>query len=127
MQEIELAGRKFPVLFSVNAVEEIQKKYENVTELAGKLKDHAEVKWILAQTINAGLAYQAYLDSRPAEKVQPEELGAIMQMKDFQTAVDVIVDAFCESMGTEKNSVAGDLKIIANLTAEVMEKSTFPG
>lgn len=127
MQEIELAGKKFPVLFSVNAVEEIQKRYENVTALADKLKDHSEVKWILAQTINAGFAYQAYLDSRPAEKVTPEELGTILQMKDFQAAVDVIIDAFCESMGSEKNSAAGDLEMIASLTAEVAEKSIFPG
>ncbi len=119
MKEIELSGKRFPVLFSVNVVEQVQKRYGNVSCLSEKLSDYAEIKWVLAQTINAGIEYHAYMDNSPARCLTPDDVGAIMEMKDFQAAVDTIVEALEESLGTPKNAIAGEVsKIAANLTVQ---------
>lgn len=121
MKTIKLAGKELPILISVNVVEQIQKRYGNVTELAKKIRDFGEIKWVLTQAINAAAEYQAYLNGTPATHLSDEEVGAIMEIKDFQAAVDVMIEALEESLGAPKNSIAGEVSRIA---ASLMEEKT---
>jgi len=115
MQEIELRGKKYPVLFDLDAVEQIQKRYGDVKQLAERFTDIAETKWIMTLLVNEGLKYRAYELNMPAEQVTEEQMGVLLTYKDLQNGalIDAVVAAFNDSLGdSSKNLTAEQLTTI---------------
>lgn len=121
MQEIELRGKKYPVLFDLDAVEQIQKRYGDIKQLTDRFSDASETKWIMALLINEGLKYRAYELNMPAEQVTEADMGVLLTYKDLQSGalIDAIVAAFNESLGdSSKNLTAEQLTTIGRKVLE---------
>lgn len=105
--EIEIAGKKYPLNFSVKAAKEVSKRYggvENVTEAfsSGKVDEMMdEATWILAVLMEQGSAYKKIIDGEEIEAPTKEELEIIMGVSDFANIQDALMGAMTSGMERE--------------------------
>ena len=124
MQKIILSnGKEFPILFDLNVMEQVQKRYGNVSALSAKLHEFGEMKWIMSTLINEGMEYNSYMSNMPVKPITPEQVGVLFTIADFRDGKisQAVIDAFNESLGGEKNLSAEDLTTIANSMQEAAE------
>ena len=105
--EIEIAGKKYPLNFSVKAAKEVSKRYggiENVTDaFSGGAVDEMmdEATWILAVLMEQGSAYKKIIDGEDIEAPTQDELEIIMGVADFTNIQDVLMGAMTSGMERE--------------------------
>lgn len=119
MKEITLRGKKFPILFDMNVVKEVQNRYEDVgglSALGEKLRDFDEMLWIVSLLVSEGAEYEAYLTGGTAKRITPKQAGMLMDIGDFNSGKlsQSVIDAFNESLGDSGNLTAEDLMTAAN-------------
>lgn len=125
LHKINLSGKEFPILFSLNAIEEIQNRYKDIGELGAKLYDFAETKWLLKLIVNEGIAYENYMDGTHQQPITEQQIGFLVNLGDLENGVvDTIVSAFSESLGAEKNLTAEQLTTMAE---QALKASTSLG
>ena len=109
--EITLRDKTYPILFSLAAMEEIQKRYQGLGELKRMLESPGEIAWVLSLIINEGLKLQAYEYGIPAKKVSAEQISLLLTPTDLADGplLDGVVAALNEGLGGEKNLEAGEL------------------
>lgn len=115
MQMINLKGKDYPILFDLNVIEQIQKRYGDITKLDKKMQDISEQKWILTQIINEGIEFDNFEHNRSNKTLTEKQVGMLLGIKELQSnqLAQTIVNAFNDCLGDEKN-----------LTAEqIMEKT----
>jgi hypothetical protein len=116
MQKITLRGQEYPILFDVNVMQQVQKRYDGIEKLGDKLRDFEEMKWIMSTIISEGMEYESYITNQPIKRITPQQAGMLLSWGDFTSGVmsQKVIDAFNESLGNEKNLSAEDLTMLAN-------------
>lgn len=116
MREITLGGRRFPVLFSLNVVERIQKRYGSIEDVALRMMDDAsEIKWLVAQVVNEGMRAQHLQFGAAFTPLSEDDIGIMMTMQDMSGETGLIeglVEAFNDSLGGEKKVTAEQLETV---------------
>lgn len=107
ISEIELAGKKYPLNFSVKAAKEVSARYgglENIDKaFSAKSVDAMmdEVIWLLSVLIGQGVAYKRIVDGEDAPNITAEELEVVLGVADLTTLKDQIMDAMVGGMSRE--------------------------
>lgn len=115
MQQVQIAGKTYPILFDANVLAKVQERYGSVNKLLGKMKELTEIFWVLAQTINEAWRYQEVMEGQPQqeEPMTGEKIGMLFTSDDLinsRNIVQSIIAAFNEGMGGRKNQTAGQRK-----------------
>ena len=127
MASIKLRGRDYPLHLSLNAVDQIQKRYGNVEKLSEKMRDVAEMPWIIALMINEGLKLEAYENGTAIKQLTPDMVGTFMSPNALtdQVMAQSIIDCVNESLGGEKNLTAEDaMQIYAGMISQETNQKT---
>jgi hypothetical protein len=107
IMEIEIAGTKYPLNFSVKAAKEVSKKYGDVSKIADALSEKnvadtmGELIWLLALLIDQGVAYKKIVDKEEVKGASEEELEVIMNGSDFLGLNEILVNAMTIGMTQE--------------------------
>jgi len=105
--EIEIAGRKYPLNFSVKAAKEVAKRYGDITNIDkafdNKTLDEMmdEATWILALLIEQGVAYKKVMDGEDIKALTKEELEVVMGVVDFTDIKETLLSAMTAGMKRE--------------------------
>lgn len=98
--EIEIAGRKYPLNFSVRAAEVMAEWFgglENIEQVFSNRPAHemlGDVRRIIALLIEQGVAYRKLVDGVDAPSITADELGIILSVGD----TDVLKGALLAAM-----------------------------
>ena len=114
MAEVTLRGKTFPILFSMNAMEQIQNRYDSIDRLGEMLAGPGEIAWLLSLIINEGQKLRAYEYGAASEPVTPDYIAMLLTPADLSDGplLESIVQALNEGLGGEKNLEAGELTTI---------------
>lgn len=105
--EIEIAGTKYPLNFSLVAAKEVAKRYggiESVTDIFdGKSTDEMmdEATWLLALLIDQGVEYKKIIDGEEVRKLTQDDLGVVMGVFEFKGLKDTLIGAMMAGMERE--------------------------
>lgn len=105
--EIEIAGKKYPLNFSVKAAKEVSKRYGDISNIgdafSGKTMDEMmdESSWILALLIEQGVAYKKIVEGEDIKALTKEELEVVMGVVDFADLKDILLGAMMAGMKRE--------------------------
>lgn len=105
--EIEIAGRKYPLNFSLKAVKEVSKRYGDIANVGdaftGKPVDEmmGEANWLLALLIEQGVAYKRIVEGEDIKGLTQDELEIIMGVVDFANLKDTLLGAMTAGMERE--------------------------
>lgn len=105
--EIEIAGSKYPLNFSVKAAKEISARYgglENVDKaFTGRPVDEvmSEVVWLLSVLIGQGVAYKRIVEGEDIKGIGAEELEVVLGVADLSALKDKIMGAMLSGIERE--------------------------
>lgn len=105
--EIEIAGKKYPLNFSMKAARQFIERYGSVEDVWRKLGEMnqieklAEINWILALMIEQGCAYRKLVDGEDLAPLTTDELEVLMGFTDFAALSDKIQEAIIAGMTPE--------------------------
>jgi hypothetical protein len=105
--EIEIAGKKYPLNFSVKAAKEVSKRYGDISNIGdaftGKPMDEMmdEASWILALLIEQGVAYKKIVEGEDIKPLTKDELEIVMGVVDFAGLKDTLLGAMTAGMKRE--------------------------
>lgn len=105
--EIEIAGRKYPLNFSIRAAKEVAKKYGDISNVGDAFTDKPmdemmdEATWILTLLIDQGAAYKRVVNGEDIKAPTQEELEVIMGVADFANIKDTLMGAMMAGMKRE--------------------------
>ncbi len=103
--EFEIAGRKYPLNFSVKAAEVVSERYgglENITEMfSGKSSGEMmrEAIFLVHLLIEQGIAYKRLVDGEEIAGISLEDLAVIMGPSDFGKMQEALMGAMMAGMG----------------------------
>ena len=97
--EIELGGKKYGILFNLNAIDEIQDRFDiPISKLADLMQDERKVFKVL-KSLLAILINEAIDDSESGEPhVDEKFVGRKITVADIPTLKDKVFVAFAEGM-----------------------------
>lgn len=103
--EIEIAGKSYPLNFSVKAAKEISERYDGLENIdkafANKPVDEMmdEVIWLLSILIGQGVAYKHIVEGHENVKgITADELEIVLGVSDLTNLKDQIMDAALSGM-----------------------------
>lgn len=105
--EIEIAGKQYPVNFSMKAAKKFIERYGSVEDVWRKINEMNqmekldEVNWILALLIEQGCAYMKLMEGRDILPPEPDELEILLGIVDFAKMSDVIQAAILAGAAPE--------------------------
>lgn len=94
--EIEIAGNRYPMNFSMKAAKRFIERYGSVEDVWRKIdamnqmEKLDEINWILALLIEQGCAYTKLTEDRDISPLKPEDLEVLMGIMDFAKMSDTI-------------------------------------
>lgn len=115
ISEIEIAGVKYPLNFSVKAAKEVSKRYGDISNIGDAFTDKpigemmSEATWLLSLLISQGIAYKKIVEGKEIKEISEDELEIIMGVADFANLKTTLLDAMMLGMGREVE-VEPDLK-----------------
>lgn len=115
ISEIEIAGVKYPLNFSVKAAKEISDRYGDISKIGDAFTDKpigemmSEATWLLSLLIRQGIAYKKIVEGKEIKEISEDELEIIMGVADFANLKTTLLDAMMLGMGREVE-VEPDLK-----------------
>ena len=130
MAAIVLAGKEYPLRFSMNLQEKISERYGDVSLVTSQVLRYSEARWLLTEAINEGYRFERYFSGAPSRTVTEEEIGVITTFSDFSKGkiAQALLDALNESLSDDadqKKISMEDLEALgSNLLQEAQEKST---
>jgi hypothetical protein len=97
--EIEIGGKKYGILFNLNAIDEIQDRFDiPISKLADLMQDERKVFKVL-KSLLAILINEAIDDSESGEPhVDEKFVGRKITVADIPTLKDKVFSAFAEGM-----------------------------
>lgn len=105
--EIEIAGKKYPLNFSVKAAKEVSKRYGDISNIGDAFTDKTmdkmmdEANWILALLIEQGVAYKKIIEGEDLKGLTQDELEVVMGVVDFADLKDRLLSAMTAGMKRE--------------------------
>lgn len=105
--EIEIAGKKYPLNFSVKAAKEVSKRYGDIENVSDAFTDKEmsemmdEATWILALLIEQGVAYKKIVEGEELTAPTKDELEIIMGVADFADLKDTLLGSMMAGMERE--------------------------
>ena len=108
--EFTLANKTYPLIFDMNVVAEIESEYGNLEEWLSKIQESSIKTAIstLAILINEAVYIHNDESSDKWELVDCKKIGRLMNMRDIETVLNVIMETFKagtpQSDDTEENS-----------------------
>lgn len=105
--EIEIAGKKYPLNFSVKAAKEVSKRYGDISNIGDAFTDKTmdemmdEANWILALLIEQGVAYKKIVEGEDIKPLTKDELEIVMGVVDFANLKDTLLGAMTAGMKRE--------------------------
>lgn len=105
--EIEIAGSKYPLNFSVKAAKEVAKRYGDISNIGdaftNKTMDEMmdEANWILALLIEQGVAYKKIVEGEDIKALTKDELEIVMGVSDFADLKNTLLGAMMAGMKRE--------------------------
>lgn len=130
MAAIVLAGKEYPLRFSMNLQEKISERYGDVSFVTSQVLRYSEARWLLTEAINEGYRFEHYFSGAPSHTVTEEEIGVITTFFDFSKGkiAQALLDALNESLSDDadqKKISMEDLEALGSkLLQEAQEKST---
>lgn len=130
MAAIVLAGKEYPLRFSMNLQEKISERYGDVALVTSQVLRYSEARWLLMEAINEGYRFEHYFNGAPPRSVSEEEIGVITTFADFSKGriAQALLDALNESLSDDadqKKISMEDLEALGSkLLQEAQEKST---
>lgn len=121
--ELEIAGRKYPLNFSIKAAKEVSKRYGDISNVGDAFSDKpldemmSEASWLLALLIDQGVAYKKVMDGEEIKALTAEELEVVLGVTDFAGLKDTLLGAMTAGM-TREVEVAPDLKNVKTTQGE---------
>lgn len=107
IKEIEIAGKKYPLNFSLKATEMVAKRYGGLEGMDDALTDKPldemmeEVSWILAVLLEQGAAYKKVIDKEEIEVFTQDELKIVLGISDFNGIKMTLFGAMTAGMERE--------------------------
>lgn len=105
--EIEIAGKKYPLNFSVKAAKEVSERYGDITNIGDAFEGKStsemmdEANWILALLIEQGVAYKKIVDGEEVKGLTQDELEILMGVVDFADLKSTLLGAMTAGMRRE--------------------------
>jgi len=105
--EIEIAGRKYPLNFSVKAAKEVSERYGDISNIGDAFEGKStsemmdEANWILALLIEQGVAYKKIVDGEEVKGLSQGELEIVMGVVDFAGLKNTLLGAMTAGMERE--------------------------
>lgn len=108
MKTVILKGKEYPIMFDLNVIEQIQKRYEDISKLAEKIVDPLETRWLLCIIINEAIAFNNFRYGTNNNVLTEREIGMLVGMSELQSVSNAqsIIDAFVECVYDGKKSIA---------------------
>ena len=124
MVKVTLGGKEWPLLFDLNAIDEMQKRYGDVQDLFEQLIEAGEMRWVLAVLIREGVAAQNDEEGTHITAPTEDQMGRMMTLADLQSAevAQAVLEAFAESLG--KNVTGAELTEFAKELAKAAASLT---
>ena len=97
---IELGGKPFHLLFSLNVLEEMQEHFgglDNVSEVMNGAEGMKNVKWLLSRAINEGTTYTHFVETgktEGAELLDEKIIGLLLNAGNVIGLKTEILNAF---------------------------------
>ena len=107
ISEMEIAGVKYPLNFSVKAAKEVSKRYGDISKIGEAFTNKSmdemmdEANWILALLIEQGIAYKKIVDGEEVKGLSEEELEVVMGVVDFANLKETLLGAMVSGMSRE--------------------------
>lgn len=99
--EINLRGRRYGLLFSLNVLDAVQDKYGTIDQLAEIFNPEnnkdwlKDTKWLLALLVNEGANLEEFLGvENPVGHITEQELGLLVDLQNFREVQNAIFAAF---------------------------------
>ena len=105
--EIEIAGKNYPLNFSVKAAKEVSKRYGDISNIGDAFTDKPmdemmdEANWILSLLIEQGIAYKKIVDGEEIKGITSDELEVVMGVADFANLKDTLFESMMAGMERE--------------------------
>lgn len=105
--ELEIAGRKYPLNFSVKAAKEVSKRYGDISSVGDAFSDKPldemmdEATWLLALLLEQGAAYKKAMDGEDIKVFTKDELEVVLGVTDFAKLKDTLLGAMMAGMKRE--------------------------
>lgn len=105
--EIEIAGKKYPLNFSVKAAKEVSARYGDIENIGDAFEGKStsemmdEATWILALLIEQGVAYKKIVDGEEVKGLTQDELEILMGVVDFADLKSTLLGAMTAGMRRE--------------------------
>lgn len=105
--EIEIAGKKYPLNFSMKAARKFIERYGSVEDVwrklnkMGQVKKLEEINWILALMMEQGCVYRKLTDGEDITPLAANELEVLMGFTDFAAVSDKIQEAIVAGITPE--------------------------
>lgn len=97
--DIEIAGKNYPLNFSVRAAKEISGKYKGLENIDKAFTDKSteemmdEVIWLLSVLIKQGVAYKKVNEGEEVSGISAEDLEIVLGVADLAGMKDKIIEA----------------------------------
>lgn len=105
--EIEIAGKKYPLNFSIKAAKQITAKFGSVSGVGAVFKDKSieemmdSVTWLLALLIEQGVKYKKIIEGEDVPGISADELDIILGVADLTGLQSQLLAAMTAGMNRE--------------------------
>lgn len=105
--EIEIAGKRYPLNFSVKAAREFSERYGGLENIDKAFEDKSvnemldEVTWMLFLLIEQGAAYKKIVDGEVIDILTIEELEIVVGVPDLENLQVSLLGAMSAGMSRE--------------------------
>lgn len=104
---IQIAGKSYPLNFSVRAAQQVSERYGGLEKIGEVLrggdmeKVFAELMWLLALLINQGIARDNLLEGGDTQSVKEDDLWILVSLSDMTGLEGILMSAMTADMSRE--------------------------
>lgn len=114
--EIIIAGKAYPAIFNVAALEEITARYGGLDGLADEFKKDpakaiGEIAWVIELLTAQGAALKNLQEGTEIKSLSVKDIKVLMKPKELMKQQDLIIEIINAGMGDEDSDAPGDNEI----------------
>lgn len=99
--EIEIAGTKYPLNFSVKASKEISARYGDLENIDKAFVDLDETIWLLSTLIEQGVIYKKMVENEEVKGISIDELEVVVGFYEIATVQAAVMGAITAGTARE--------------------------
>ena len=124
MAAIVLAGKEYPLRFSMNLQEKVSERYGDVSFITSQILRYSEARWLLMEAINEGYRFEHYFNGAPPRSVSEEEIGVITTFADFSKGriAQALLDALNESLAADEDQKKISMEDLEELGSKLLRE-----